>query len=462
MGATTLSEYRQYIEKDAAFERRFQQVIVNEPSVVDTISILRGVKDRYEVHHGVSINDAALVAAATLASRYLTSRRLPDSAIDLCDEAAAAVRVSRDSQPEIIDQLERKKLQLEVEMRALQKEKDDASKERVLQVQKAVRDLEDELQPLKASYEASKNASENLQHIRQRIDDLKAKAERAERNYDLATAADLRHYAIPDAQAKLEQMEAQKRKDDSMKGDLGQSDVVTVAAIEDIVAKWTGIPVTRLKTSEKEKLLKMEKVLSSEIVGQAEAVKKIANAIRLSRSGLADANKPPSFLLCGPSGTGKTQLTKALARFLFDSEDTMIRIDASEYSEKHSISRLIGAPAGYVGYEAGGQLTEFVRRKPFCVILVDELEKAAKEFTTIFLQVMDAGRLTDGQGRIVNFSNSIIVFTSNLGSQYINAAPSEHLDKQTRNLVDNAIRSHVSCSFQFGSPIYILSARAFY
>ncbi|EPQ60633.1 hypothetical protein GLOTRDRAFT_52989 [Gloeophyllum trabeum ATCC 11539] len=446
IGATTLAEYRKYIETDAALERRFAQVIVNEPSVPETISILRGIREKYEVHHGVRIHDGALIAAAQLAHRYLTSRRLPDAAIDLVDEACASVRVTRETAPEAIDKLQRRKLELEVEIHALEREKDEASKERLQIAKKAIADVDDQLRPLQAAYEEEKRIGDQIHEVRRRMDELRAKADEAERRYDLATASDLRYYALPDLQNKLAQLEAKKAEEDARRG--GGTDTVTPEQIAEIVARWTSIPVTRLMSTEKEKLLRMEKVLSESVVGQPEAVKAVANAIRLSRSGLRNAQRPiASFLMAGPSGTGKTLLSKTLATILFDSPDAMIRIDGSEYSEKHSIARLIGAPPGYVGYDAGGQLTEYVRRKPYCIVLIDEIEKASREFVTLFLQVLDDGRLTDGQGRVVDFRNTVIIMTSNLGAAYLNDMGEGPVKPATRELVMGAIQGHFPPEF---------------
>ncbi|KTW29544.1 ATP-dependent chaperone ClpB [Pneumocystis jirovecii RU7] len=457
IGATTLGEYRKYIEKDAAFERRFQQILVKEPSLPECISILRGLKEKYEVHHGVTILDSSLVSAATLASRYLTGRRLPDSAIDLIDEAAASVRVARDSAPEELDNLERQLRQLQVEIHALEREKDDLSKERLAKARLEMANVEEKLLPLRERYQIEKQRVNDIQKAKKRLDELKAKALDAERRMDLQTAADLTYYAIPDLQKRIEDLEALKARADaeviekSSEPKLLLTDVVTTDQINEIVARWTGIPVTRLTLSEKEKLLRMEKSLSQYVVGQKDAVKAVANAIRLSRSGLSNPNQPiASFLFCGPSGTGKTLLTKQLAEFLFDDKNAMIRIDMTEYTEKHSVSRLIGAPPGYVGYDQGGQLTEQLKRRPFSVILFDEIEKAAQEVLTVLLQVLDDGRLTSGQSQTIDAKNAVIIMTSNLGAEYLTntvATPDGKTDEITKAMVMDSIRKFFKPEF---------------
>jgi ATP-dependent Clp protease ATP-binding subunit ClpB len=418
IGATTLNEYRQYIEKDAALERRFQPVLVDEPTVEDTISILRGLKERYEVFHGVKIQDQSLIAAAVLSSRYITDRFLPDKAIDLIDEACAMIRTEMDSMPSELDEISRKIMQHEIEEAALKKEHDKLSDEHLKEIQKELADMRAQFKEMKAKWENEKNAISKVQGLREEIERVNSEIEKAERNYDLNKAAELKYGKLPTLMKSLEDEEqiAEKSKSDTTL----LRDKVTEEEIARIVGRWTGIPVSKLMEGEREKLLRLEDILHQRVVGQNEAVEKVTEAILRSRAGIQDPNRPiGSFLFLGPTGVGKTELAKALAESLFDDEHNIIRIDMSEYMEKFSVSRLIGAPPGYVGYEEGGQLTEAVRRKPYSVVLFDEVEKAHPEVFNILLQVLDDGRITDSQGRTVDFKNTIIILTSNLGSNYI-------------------------------------------
>jgi ATP-dependent Clp protease ATP-binding subunit ClpB len=418
IGATTLDEYRKYIEKDAALERRFQQVYVGEPSVADTISILRGLKERYELHHGVRIQDSALVAAAVLSNRYITNRFLPDKAIDLVDEAASKLRIEIDSMPIELDEVERKVRQLEIEKQALQKEKDEASKERLARLEKEMANLKENSSGLKARWQSEKKVIQDLHKVREDLDALKLQETHYEREGKLDKVAEIRYDKAPKLQKQAKELE-DKLAQVQAKGGLLKEEV-TEQGIAEVVAKWTGIPVSKMMEGETEKLIKMEDNLKKRVVGQDEAVAAVANAIRRSRSGLADPNRPlGSFLFVGPTGVGKTELAKALASYLFDDEKMMIRIDMSEYMEKHSVARLIGAPPGYVGYDEGGQLTEAVRRRPYSVVLFDEVEKAHADVFNVLLQVLDDGRLTDSQGRVVDFKNTVLIMTSNIASQKI-------------------------------------------
>ncbi len=415
MGATTLNEYRQYIEKDAALERRFQKVLVDEPSVEDTIAILRGLKEKYEVHHGVEITDPAIVAAATLSHRYITDRQLPDKAIDLIDEAASHIRMEIDSKPEEIDRLDRRLIQLKIERVALTKESDAASKERLKHLEDEMSKLEKESADLEEIWKTEKAQVEDASKIKEAVEKAKQELEDARRKGDLGRMSELQYGTIPELEKKLQSANTQEKKPTRL-----LKDAVTEEEIADVVSKSTGIPVSRMMEGEKDKLLRMESVLEERVVGQKEATEAVSNAIRRSRSGLSDPNRPiGSFLCLGPTGVGKTELAKTLAQFMFDTEEALIRVDMSEFMEKHSVSRLIGAPPGYVGYEEGGYLTELVRRKPYSVILLDEIEKAHPDVFNILLQVLDDGRLTDGQGRTVDFKNTIIMMTSNLGSDLI-------------------------------------------
>ena len=424
IGATTLDEYRKHIEKDAALERRFQQVYTAEPSVEDTIAILRGLKERYEVHHGVRIKDEALVAAATLSSRYITSRFLPDKAIDLVDEAASRLKMELDSRPTELDKLERKLLQLSIERQALSREEDPASKERMSKLEKEIGDLTTERDAMKARWESEKIDIQKIRELKQRIEELKIEETRYEREGNLSKAAEVKHGRIPEAQKQLAALTDQMEKKRETAAGGGASallrEEVSEEDIAGVVSTWTGIPVSKMLSGELQKYLDLEKVLEKRVVGQDEALSAVADAIRRNKAGLSDAARPlGSFLFLGPTGVGKTELAKTLADFLFNDEKALTRIDMSEYGEKHSVSRLIGAPPGYVGYEQGGQLTEAVRRRPYSVILFDEIEKAHPEVFNVFLQILDDGRLTDGQGRVVDFKNVIIIMTSNLGSDLI-------------------------------------------
>jgi ATP-dependent Clp protease ATP-binding subunit ClpB len=413
VGATTLEEYRKYIEKDAALERRFQQVLVGEPSVEDTVGILRGLKDRYEVHHGVRITDSALVAAATMSDRYITSRFLPDKAIDLVDESASRLRMEIDSRPVEVDEVERVVRRLEIEEMALEKESDDASKDRLDKLRGELADYKEKLSELTTRWQNEKGAIDVVRELKEQLDTLRGESERAERDGDLAKAAELRYGRIPEIEKKLDAAlpQAEAQTDLMLKEEVGPDDIA------DVVAAWTGIPAGRLLEGETAKLLRMEDELGKRVVGQKKAVQAVSDAVRRSRAGVADPNRPTgSFLFLGPTGVGKTELAKALADFLFDDERAMVRIDMSEYGEKHSVARLVGAPPGYIGYDQGGQLTEAVRRRPYTVVLFDEVEKAHPDVFDVLLAVLDEGRLTDGQGRTVDFRNTILILTSNLGS----------------------------------------------
>ncbi|MCW2565856.1 MAG: ATP-dependent chaperone ClpB, partial [Mycobacterium sp.] len=413
VGATTLDEYRKYIEKDAALERRFQQVLVGEPSVEDTVGILRGLKDRYEVHHGVRITDSALVAAATLSDRYITARFLPDKAIDLVDEAASRLRMEIDSRPVEIDEVERIVRRLEIEEMALAKEEDAASVDRLEKLRAELADQKEKLAELTTRWQNEKSAIDIVRELKEQLDTLRGEADRAERDGDLAKAAELRYGRIPELEKKLDAAlpQAEAREDVMLKEEVGPDDIA------DVVSAWTGIPAGRMLEGETAKLLRMEDELGKRVVGQKKAVQAVSDAVRRSRAGIADPNRPTgSFMFLGPTGVGKTELAKALAEFLFDDEHAMVRIDMSEYGEKHSVARLVGAPPGYIGYDQGGQLTEAVRRRPYTVILFDEIEKAHPDVFDVLLAVLDEGRLTDGQGRTVDFRNTILILTSNLGA----------------------------------------------
>jgi ATP-dependent Clp protease ATP-binding subunit ClpB len=440
VGATTLDEYRKYIEKDAALERRFQKVLVDEPSVEDTIAILRGLQERYEVHHGVDITDPAIVAAATLSHRYIADRQLPDKAIDLIDEAAARIRMEIDSKPEALDRLDRRIIQLKIEQEALKKEQDDASRKRLATLQETLRALEKEYSDLEEIWKSEKAQLQGAATIREEIDRARLELDAARRAGDLGRMAELQYGKIPELEKRLAQAMAAEEKAPQL-----VRNKVTEEEIAEVVSKWTGIPVSKMLEGEKDKLLRMEEALGKRVVGQEEALRIVSNAIRRSRAGLSDPRRPNgSFLFLGPTGVGKTELAKALAEFLFDTDEALIRIDMSEFMERHSVARLIGAPPGYVGYEEGGYLTEAVRRRPYAVILLDEIEKAHQDVFNVLLQVLDDGRLTDGQGRTVDFRNTVIIMTSNLGSQVIQ----ENAGEKNYTRMKNAVMEIVQQSFR--------------
>jgi ATP-dependent Clp protease ATP-binding subunit ClpB len=436
VGATTLDEYRKHIEKDAALERRFQPVFVGEPDVGDTIAILRGLKERYEVHHGVRISDAAIVAAATLSARYIADRFLPDKAIDLIDEAASRLKIEIDSMPTEIDEVERRIQQLEIEREALKKEKDEASAQRRQTIESELAELQEQSSEMKARWQNEKAAIEQIKAAKAELEEASREAERAERDADLERAAELRYGRIPELEKTVSEQEA-KLAELHQEGGSMLTEEVTGEDVAQVVSKWTGIPVSRLMEGEVEKLIHMEQRLHERVIGQDEAVEAVSGALRRSRAGLSDPDRPiGSFLFLGPTGVGKTELARALAEFMFDSEQAMVRIDITEYMERHSVARLIGAPPGYVGYEEGGQLTEAIRRRPYSVILLDEIEKAHQDVFNILLQIMDDGRLTDGQGRTVDFKNAVLIMTSNVGSQFIAA---EKVEEKAREQVEEAL-----------------------
>jgi ATP-dependent Clp protease ATP-binding subunit ClpB len=436
MGATTLDEYRQYIEKDSALERRFQKVLVNEPSEEDTIAILRGLKERYEVHHGVEITDPAIIAATNLSQRYITDRQLPDKAIDLIDEAASQIRMEIDSKPESMDQLDRKLVQFKIERMALTEEKDKSSKERLQELESNINNLEKKYADLEEVWKKEKSQVQGAQHLKEELEQAKASFEVAQRNNDLAKMSELQYGVIPQLEEKIKASESQEVMEMTL-----LRNKVTETEISYIVARWTGIPVDKMMAAEKEKLLNMESIIHERLIGQEKAVEVISDGVRRARAGLSDPSKPDgSFLFMGPTGVGKTELTKALADFLFDTEQAIVRIDMSEFMEKHSVARMIGSPPGYVGFEQGGVLTEAVRRKPYSIVLLDEIEKAHPDVFNVLLQVLDDGRLTDGQGRTVDFKNTVIVMTSNLGSDLIQENPGKDLQDELTKLVSEHFR----------------------
>lgn len=447
IGATTLDEYRKYIEKDAALERRFQPVLVDQPTVEDTISILRGLKERFEIHHGVRIADNAIIAASVLSNKYISDRFLPDKAIDLMDEAAAMIRTEIDSMPAELDEISRKIMQLEIEQQALKKESDRQSIERLKNLEKELAELREKADSMKAQWQLEKENIERIKGVKKEIEDVKRQIEEAERRYDLNELAVLKHGKLPELQTKLEE---EKKNHESYAERQLLKEEVTEEEIADIVSKWTGIPINKLMENERDKLLNLENILKKRVIGQDEAVTAVSDAVIRARSGLKDPKKPiGSFIFLGPTGVGKTELAKALSEALFDSEESMVRIDMSEYMEKHSIAKLIGAPPGYVGYEEGGQLTEAVRRKPYCVILFDEIEKAHPEVFNILLQLLDDGRLTDSQGRTVNFKNTVIIMTSNIGSHHLIDGINDmgEINEDKRELVRNELKSRFRPEF---------------
>ena len=443
VGATTLDEYREYVEKDAALERRFQKVMVNEPSVEDTIAILRGLQERYEVHHGVDISDPALVAAATLSHRYISDRNLPDKAIDLIDEAGAMIRMEIDSKPEEMDKLDRRLIQLKIEREAVKKDSDEASKKRLVDLEEQITELERKYSDLDEIWKAEKSSVQGATHIKEELENARNELENARRAGDLGRMSEIQYGRIPDLEKQLETAESAETTEMTL-----LRNKVTEEEIAEIVSKWTGIPVSKMLEGERDKLLRMEEAIGKRVIGQAEAITAVSNAIRRSRAGLSDPNRPTgSFLFLGPTGVGKTELTKALATFMFDTDEAMIRIDMSEFMEKHSVARLIGAPPGYVGYEEGGYLTEAVRRKPYSVILLDEVEKAHPDVFNILLQVLDDGRLTDGHGRTVDFRNTVIIMTSNMGSDVIQEMAGEDNYDAMKESVLNIVGTHFRPEF---------------
>ncbi|HEV8592555.1 MAG TPA: AAA family ATPase, partial [Pyrinomonadaceae bacterium] len=447
VGATTLNEYQKYIEKDKALERRFQQVYVGEPSVEDTIAILRGLKERYEVHHGVRIKDAAIVAAATLSNRYITDRFLPDKAIDLIDEAASRIRIEIDSLPQEIDVLEREIMQLEIERQALSRETDEKSKARLDDIERRIADLNEKSSAMKAKWQSEKDEIEKMRTAKEQLEQAKLELERARQAGDLNKAAELQYGRIPEIEKLLESEQA--RLGDLQKDGVFLKEEVDEEDVAEVVAKWTGVPVSKMLQGEMQKLISMEENLRRRVIGQDEGLQAVANAVRRARAGLQDPNRPVgSFIFLGPTGVGKTETARALAEFLFDDERAMVRLDMSEYMEKHAVARMIGAPPGYVGYEEGGQLTEAVRRRPYSVVLFDEIEKAHPDVFNVLLQILDDGRLTDSKGRVVDFKNTVLIMTSNLGSREIQASVENPLaDRDTKTAVLQVLRDHFKPEF---------------